>query len=721
MAMLSLKKIQIRYWVAMGLIVAVLLGALNAMEPTVRINDSSPETVGSASSEDLPDIIPSPEAAHSTQTRFAAPAEYRDLILLLDPLQEEVDSIGFLSMHLALGIVETAAPIITSTHIVRNFLMNSHAQKIGMVGLLKSGWHFFKHKNAHLMLLLPDAYLRRIASDARSLADALSICGFSTAHLNQVLPKDWPLVLSSTTRKTSTSCINALKDMLIKKAEAPSLHWNIYLAGHGVAASRRRDATLTLLPETAQIAGLNFMEFDQLMSFLNGKTDDDIQASFLAYTTCFGGGTNQQFINYLLDKIDTSFIVAGQGVNDTSVWIEPNNIAFTDRLGWHTTGKLSFSQFFQCLHGFHTGATFMIDPFKAILQPVYGNLSISNQPSIRLPHLGMFQLVNVDQQVKNLSNVQVRTHELEGTPIEIDSAKTTFIVVPSHHVGTTIRIKNFTDIEYPAFIFPTNEPGETVDRTLFHYFKRIEVNASDDTEEMIQHFLCSLIAGNRSTLPITILVQSVSFIKSDRLETTLENLIINIDRRKSLENTDINIAYQYNGEVYNAAISYKWPTILAESEFATAIETDKISLLVQLENQFRAPALPHAIITRFFDNVIAPAIDLRRSSATEILEKAFNCLLGKIPQQQIGLLAPDRIAKRLMGLIEQIERTDLLPDPEQQAQMHDHLARIKDHAKILTDRGQISLDEYTQILSSIERINGRIPLAVDAEADVDTA
>ena len=159
--------------------------------------------------------------------------------------------------------------------------MNSHAQKIGMVGLLKSGWHFFKHKNAHLMLLLPDAYLRRIASDARSLADALSICGFSTAHLNQVLPKDWPLVLSSTTRKTSTSCINALKDMLIKKAEAPSLHWNIYLAGHGVAASRRRDATLTLLPETAQIAGLNFMEFDQLMSFLNGKTDDDIQASFL--------------------------------------------------------------------------------------------------------------------------------------------------------------------------------------------------------------------------------------------------------------------------------------------------------------------------------------------------------------------------------------------------------------------------------------------------------
>ncbi len=343
MAMLSLKKIQIRYWFAMGLVVAVLLGTLNAMEPKIRIDDSSPETVGSASSEDMSDIIPSPEAAHSTPTRFPAPTEYRDLILLLDPLQEEVDHMGFLSTHLALGIVETAAPIITSTHIVRNFLMNSHAQKNGMVGLLQSGWHFFKHKNAHLMLLLPDAYLRRIARDARSGADALSICGFSTAHLNQVLPKDWPLVLSSATGKTSLPCIDALKDMFIKKADAPSLRWNIYFAGHGVAATRKKDATLTLLPGTAQIAGLNFMEFYQLMSFLNGKTDDDIQASFLAYTTCFGGGTNQQFINNLLHEIDTSFIVASQGINDTSVWIMPNNIAFTNRLGWHTTGKLSFS------------------------------------------------------------------------------------------------------------------------------------------------------------------------------------------------------------------------------------------------------------------------------------------------------------------------------------------------------------------------------------------
>ena len=713
MAMLLLRKIQIRYWVATGLVVAVLLGALNAMEPIIDIDCSSPATVGSASSDDV-----SAEATVVDRTSpsfFAGSTQCRDLILLLDPLQDEVGQIAFLGAHLCLAIAEEAAPIVVSTHILKNLLMARNAQRNGMVELLLSRWHAFNHKKSHLILLLPDAYLRSIPS-----AHPLSICGFNAAKLNLILPENLLAILSATTKKTSMPCIDGLTEMFLTRADAPTLHWNIYLAGHGLPAER---ASGILMLGTGQIAGLSYAEFYQLMSFLNGKKDNDIQASFLAYTTCFGGGTNQQFINKLLQDIKTSFIVAGQGINDTSVWIDFDLIAFNSSQGWHATGKLSFSKFFQYLHGFQNGfqigTTFTTDPFKAILQPIYGKVSISNQPSIRLPHLGVFQLVTVDQQVKTLSNIQVKAHELGGNPIEIDANKTTFVVVPSHHVGVDINIDNCADIQCPAFIFPTNQTGDVVDRTLFHSFKKINLMV-EEGENIIKFFLCSLIVGNKSMLPVTILVKSVNIFLPSADPIILENLMINIDCRKSLKNTDITIAYQCNGKVYSATTSYEWLTMLAASPLSSTVDRDKITLYGKLENLLLVPDLNERVIKQFFDGHIHPEINVLGSTPARILEDTFNLLYAKTnPSDVSGALAPNRIATRLMGLVERLEKESVPTDRKRKIEMRDYLARIKIHAIMLAESRQILRSEYTQIVAKIDAVSASIRLHEEEETKTD--
>jgi hypothetical protein len=72
-----------------------------------------------------------------------------------------------------------------------------------------------------------------------------------------------------------------------------------------------------------------------------------------------------------------------------------------------------------------------------------------------------------------------------------------------------------------------------------------------------------------------------------------------------------------------------------------------------------------------------------------------------------------------MGIVERLQQAALAVDPEEMLQMCDELTTIQNHAKILADRRQISMEEYTKIVKKFHTIKARSALREEEETKID--
>jgi hypothetical protein len=184
-------------------------------------------------------------------------------------------------------------------------------------------------------------------------------------------------------------------------------------------------SSIALVPASAMVADLSFDEFSQFLTFL----EKDIYTSYLHYTTCFGGGYNQSFINETLKQINAQFIVSAMGMSEgvtkfTGTDVMPEKYKST--LVLSAVNFIKFFDYLNALFGDKSKAmdqALQKDPFTTIMRCLmaqFGGIEsdIANQPTIRIPSVGLFSPIDANKRIKILTNAVAKSHDFENKPID---------------------------------------------------------------------------------------------------------------------------------------------------------------------------------------------------------------------------------------------------------------------------------------------------------------
>ena len=148
-----------------------------------------------------------------------------------------------------------------------------------------------------------------------------------------------------------------------------------------------------LIPESAQIAGLNAGEFSRLITFF----DKSLDTAYLHNTTCFAGGYNQSFINEVLSSLDVKFIVSAEGIHEgVTMSVFVSFIQNSSKTGLVPETQ-PYTDFFKLLRLFICQPKEFVkikggkkDPIAQLLKTIVPNMIVENQPFVRFPGTGVF-------------------------------------------------------------------------------------------------------------------------------------------------------------------------------------------------------------------------------------------------------------------------------------------------------------------------------------------
>ena len=293
-----------------------------------------------------------------------------------------------------------------------------------------------------------------------------------------------------------------------------------------------------IIPQSGNIAGVNFSDFSRMMNFIN----NNIKTNYIHYATCFGGGYNQTFVNDELQKLNVNFIVAAEGTNETSIFAEGPTISINNQQ--ITISPMKFTRYFGLLENFFGEPTKVIgmeapqgwqkDPLAAIIGTLVP-LSVigTNQPFVRIPSAGVFTALNVDKKVKILTNSIVKAHESENRTIDASNPEISIIFVYPKYIQVPLKItKNQT------IISPTPQTVDQLYKTT-HIFEEII------TDQPLRHTIFNFILKNSSYSRLTFIIKKLICAG----KSPVENVIIQITGKLSKQEiiSSINILYTING------------------------------------------------------------------------------------------------------------------------------------------------------------------------------
>src|SRR5260221_13694658 len=239
---------------------------------------------------------------------------------------------------------------------------------LSFINFNDNSFNYYFHKTANLVLLIPKQYIATNFPHAINLnpLEQAQACGFNAATITVI---NNPTIDSLLRRLQIQESIAMDQKKFINNLTAlfttqKQNKWAIYLTGHGSPAqsiahmqdtlnqiklelkmtqieakynnsdelknkilflqnhinqiepmlTKNKNADpSTIIPESATIAGVEFNNLVQLMQFFN----QNISTAYVHYSTCFGGGYNQTFVNEVLSKLNVNFIVSSEGIAAT--------------------------------------------------------------------------------------------------------------------------------------------------------------------------------------------------------------------------------------------------------------------------------------------------------------------------------------------------------------------------------------------------------------------
>jgi hypothetical protein len=483
-------------------------------------------------------------------------------------------------------------------------------------------WHVYAHKNADLILLIPKNYLkRRVDISIEDINDQIKECGFSLDNLDKIeelAPEKLLEYLQNRQISTSANLMDALESMFIAKKNSKnstSGTWNIFVDGHGGPGRKKKDLDQSkiwehhieewtqftppnkesalnkeqqlkyfneklesakqeylqflkkypglkdlsenaIVPNTAQVAGLGFDDFARLLKFF----DQGINTSFVHYSTCFGGGYNQAFINEVLKKLNVNFLVSSEGVGELYTRVAPPKRAlkFSETNDALTFSPMRFYNFFSMLNDYFgqlqptefkksilytkTKALPSKDPLGAIIKNVVAQeIRDNNQPFVRIPHVGVFGALTVDKKFKILTNSIVKAHELEKRTIDLSNGELEAALIYPDYIGVPVKMGKGV-----ALISPTPTKLVQPNRVL-HIFEEILF------EETFAPFLFNLLRFNSSPSKILFLVKKL--LSGPENKKLIENVVMLISGQGPSANVDV--VFMLNKVTYKFSLQIK--------------------------------------------------------------------------------------------------------------------------------------------------------------------
>jgi hypothetical protein len=316
-----------------------------------------------------------------------------------------------------------------------------------------------------------------------------------------------------------------------------------------------------IVPGTAAIAGIPFDDFSQLLNFF----ENNINTSFLHYSTCFSGGQNQTFLNDTLSKLEVSFIVSAEGLTEDTIAGSSQKFQATKENSTLVIAYRNFINFFNLLNAFFGDTSAFLsmqaaekklqkDPIATILSSILPfDFIIKNYPVVRIPSVGIFSAVNVDKSVKLLTNSIAKSYEFEGKMIDFQDPAIDAVVVYPAQIGVTFRIKPETRI-----VFPTQQKNVAARKSI-HIFKKVVCKDS------LPGVIASFIASNRNEYKIISSIKELECLNyqgsglegNKDQQLIIKNMVITIT---GVYKSNVNIAFMHNNKQY----SYSFAIVLQQ-------------------------------------------------------------------------------------------------------------------------------------------------------------
>ncbi len=385
-----------------------------------------------------------------------------DLMMIIDDLGEEGVGRETQTMMIALreSLKRKSFPILVSTNTVHEcaklastFEVGGHIYNLiyGITDLFNDDWYCYDHSQANIMLLVPKNYLNNFAQHGETLTQQMNKCGFNTTYLKKIGNLSSPNLVryftnNKSIKQNNVSLVQAIESMFTIPTKPNSPTWNIFLTGHGLPNER--------------IAGLPVKTFQELLQCFQ-----KINCSLLYYLTCFGGGINLIHVTEELARLQVNFMVIAQGINEhvAEVTIQENKI----------------EDFFTRAENFFGNSAAFIkekqqsnqkDPIAFMIEPLEytKGLPVNVQPFIYIPSIGIFSVIDVDKEVKIITESNVKTHEFENLSIDCTDKNIKNIIIYPDYINIPIKI-NLVDIN-PNVISPTTQKLKNND---LHIFKEI--------------------------------------------------------------------------------------------------------------------------------------------------------------------------------------------------------------------------------------------------------
>ena len=549
------------------------------------------------------------------------------------------------------------------------------------VNLSDKDWHCYIHKQCDLVLLIPKKYIATKSSHVKSgtVDDQIKACGLQVSEWNKVNASSDSILqyIKSTADNKSVPMINivdGINSIFIKKdpsVEREDFGWNIYIIGHGGPGSPKSDIKLryemrkmmamelkksattegqlemlkfitedvdraaealkkaeslsdeAIVPQTATIAGLSFDEFSNLMRVFNTS----IKTNFLYYTTCFGGGVNQTFVNNELQKLDVNFIVVAEGFSDASTFKAHSiPIIILDKSTMQPVlSNMRFTHYFRLLEKFFYDSTIAVaekafqnwqkDPIATIVSTMIPlSVASKNQPFVRIPRIGIFTALRIDKEVKFLTHAIVKSYELEKRTIDCANQDVRRIFIYPNHIQVPLKISD------QIIISPTPQKVEHLDNKIHILEEVISTTSLDVT-------ILNFIQLNQSIIPITFVIKQLK-----TPSVVAENIIIKIQSRNFLGMNKIDfhitIMYMIKGRVYqknlidfnldqnveSIAQDYnKYQARVVEPEYISTYV--RFLLSAEDDQSFQGKSIGLADVVKFFDSKLNKEFEVQKPGA----------------------------------------------------------------------------------------------------------
>jgi|GEM_PF-3433395 len=301
------------------------------------------------------------------------------------------------------------------------------------------------------------------------------------------------------------------------------------------------------VPGTAQIAGVPFGQFSTFLKFL----ENDINTSFLYYASCFAGGQNQTFVNDVLSQEEASFIVSSVGVGDVEVYGYDLEFKPSKNNSTLIMSSIDFVTFFELLNAYFGNTTEFIakqksqkDPIASILRSVVPRQLLEiNQPTIRIPHIGVFTPISVDKSVKILTNVMAKSYTFENKMIEFVDPEIKAVMIYPAFIEVPVKIKPIIKI-----ISPSQEVNVKEQKAI-HVFNKVLSDTS--FRQVVLNFVSGNFSVNKTVFNIKELesanYQDSGFANNKDQRLILKNVTITIEGTPA---TIINVAFMHNDKKY---------------------------------------------------------------------------------------------------------------------------------------------------------------------------